>query len=138
MVRRAISLLVLPVVFGVGTAAAQEGRSIALILDASGSMNARLAAGGSRIDAAKSAVAAFVEKLDPKVRLSYRAYGHQSPTRAKNCKDTELLVGFEAAGANKDAVLAKTKDVKAQGYTPITYVIELRRRRRSPKPTRSS
>jgi hypothetical protein len=107
------------------TALAQEGRSIALILDASGSMNARLPAGGTRLEAAKSAVAAFIEKLDPKVRLSYRAYGHQSPTKDKNCKDTELLVDFNAAAANKDAVLAKTRDIKAQGYTPITYVIEL-------------
>jgi Mg-chelatase subunit ChlD len=106
-------------------AQAQEGRSIALILDASGSMNARLPAGGTRLDAAKSAVSAFVDKLDPRVRLSYRAYGHQSPTKDKNCRDTELLVDFNAAGANKDAVLAKTRDIRAQGYTPITYVIEL-------------
>jgi von Willebrand factor type A domain len=107
------------------TADAQEGRSIALILDASGSMNAKLASGQTRIEAAKAAVAAFVEKLDPKARLSYRAYGHQSPTKERNCKDTELLVDFGTAAANKNAILAKTKDVKAQGYTPITYVIQL-------------
>jgi hypothetical protein len=124
MIRRTIFLLAAPLLFDT-SALAQEGRSIALILDASGSMNAKLAAGGTRLDAAKTAVAAFVEKLDPKVRLSYRAYGHQSPTKEKNCKDTELLVDFNAAGANKDAVLAKTRDIKAQGYTPITYVIEL-------------
>jgi hypothetical protein len=123
MIRRTIFLLAAPLLFDT-SALAQEGRSIALILDASGSMNAKLAAGGTRLDAAKTAVAAFVEKLDPKVRLSYRAYGHQSPTKEKNCKDTELLVDFNAAGANKDAVLAKTRDIKAQGYTPITYVIE--------------
>jgi hypothetical protein len=52
-------------------AGAQEGRSIALVLDASGSMNAKLASGGTRIEAAKAAVAAFVEKLDPKVRRCY-------------------------------------------------------------------
>jgi hypothetical protein len=66
-----------------------------------------------------------VDKLDPKVRLSYRAYGHQSPTREKNCKDTELLVGFDAAATNREAVLAKTRTIKAQGYTPITHVIQL-------------
>jgi hypothetical protein len=126
MIRRAIFSIVLTTVFSIaGAAYAQEGNSIALILDASGSMNARLPAGNTRLEAAKTAVAAFIEKLDPKVRLSYRAYGHQSPTKDKNCKDTELLVDFNAAGTNKDAVLAKTKDVKAQGYTPITYVIQL-------------
>jgi Ca-activated chloride channel family protein len=102
-----------------------ESRSIALILDASGSMNAKLAGGQTRLEAAKAAVAAFVEKLDPKTRLSYRAYGHQSPTKDKNCRDTELLVDFGAAGSNKQAILAKTQDVKAQGYTPITHVIQL-------------
>jgi hypothetical protein len=126
MIRRTSFLLGAPLFFTLATAAqAQETRSIALILDASGSMNAKLPAGGSRLAAAKTAVAAFVEKLDPKVRLSYRAYGHQSPTKEKNCKDTELLVGFDASGANKSAVLAKTRDIKAQGYTPITYVLEL-------------
>jgi Mg-chelatase subunit ChlD len=110
--------------FGAG-ADAEEGRSIALILDASGSMNAKLAGGQARIDAAKAAVAAFVEKLDPRTRLSYRAYGHQSPTKDKNCRDTELLVDFGTAAANKSAILAKTNGIKAQGYTPITYVIQL-------------
>src|SRR5688572_30592391 len=107
------------------TAHAQESRSIALILDASGSMNAKLASGGTRIEAAKAAVASFVGKLDPSVRIAYRAYGHQSPTKERNCKDTELLVDFAPASANRDAILAKTQAVKAQGYTPITYVIQL-------------
>jgi hypothetical protein len=106
-------------------APAQDGRSIALILDASGSMNAALASGGTRLEAAKAAVAAFVGKLDPNLRIGYRVYGHQSPTRARNCKDTELLVGFNTVGANRDAILGKTRDIKAQGYTPITYVITL-------------
>ena len=58
-------------------------------------------------------------------RIGYRVYGHQSPTSARNCKDTELMVDFGPASANRDAILAKTQTVKAQGYTPITYVIEL-------------
>src|SRR5262245_41765719 len=74
--------------------AQQGGRSIALILDASGSMNAVLATGGTRLEAAKTAVAAFVGRLDLNVRIGYRVYGHQSPTRERNCKDTELMVGF--------------------------------------------
>jgi hypothetical protein len=126
MARRTVLLgSVLIFTFFAAAADAQEGRSIALILDASGSMNAKLAGGQTRIEAAKAAVAAFVGKLDPRTRLSYRAYGHQSPTKERNCKDTELLVDFGAAGANKDAILARTKDIKAQGYTPITHVIQL-------------
>jgi len=108
------------------TASAQQGgRSIALILDASGSMNAALASGGTRLEAAKTAVAAFIGKLDPNVRIGYRVYGHQSPTRERNCKDTELMVGFNTVSANRDAILGKTRGIRAQGYTPITYVITL-------------
>lgn len=131
MVRRlayltcAILVVALAAKPGIEKARAQESRSIALILDASGSMNAKLATGGTRIDAAKAAVAAFVAKLDPSIRVGYRVYGHQSPTKARNCKDTELMVGFGPASANRDAILARTQTVKAQGYTPITYVIQL-------------
>ena len=35
------------------------------------------------------------------------------------------MVDFGPASANRDAILAKTPTVKAQGYTPITYVIQL-------------
>jgi hypothetical protein len=126
MIGRAILLSGTLISFGFASFAdAQESRSIALILDASGSMNARLTGGSTRIDAAKAAVAAFVGKLDPAIRIGYRVYGHQSPTKARNCKDTELLVGFGPASANRDAILAKTKGVRARGYTPITYVIQL-------------
>jgi VWA domain-containing protein len=104
---------------------AQESRSIALILDASGSMNAGLRSGQTRLDAAKEAVSAFVGKLDPNVRIGYRVYGHQSPTREKNCRDTELMVGFGAVSANRSQILTRTQGVKAQGYTPITLAITL-------------
>lgn len=104
---------------------AQEGRSIALILDASGSMNAKLAGGGTRIEAAKAAVGSFVEKLDANTRIALRVYGHQSPRKEHNCKDTELVVVFAPAAASRDAILAKTGAVQAQGYTPISYVLQL-------------
>jgi hypothetical protein len=104
---------------------ANAGKSIALILDASGSMNAKLPEGRTRIEAAKAAVEEIVGKLPPDVRISLRAYGHQSPTSKHDCKDTELMVGFDGLAANKAAILAKSRSIKAQGYTPITYVIKL-------------
>jgi hypothetical protein len=126
MIHPTACLPALLLMFGLTTgAAAQQDRSIALILDASGSMNAKLPGGDTRIDAAKAAVTAFVAKLDAATRLSYRVYGHQSPTRDKNCKDTELVVGFDSAARTRDAITAKTRDIKAQGYTPITHVIQL-------------
>ena len=100
-------------------------QSIALVLDASGSMVSRLPEGRTRIEAAKAAVGEIVGKLPPDVQLSLRAYGHQSPAVKHDCRDTELLVGFDRLANNKATILAKTRDIEAQGYTPITYVLKL-------------
>jgi Mg-chelatase subunit ChlD len=107
-----------------GGAAAETGRSVALVLDASGSMNAKLPDGTSRIDAAKAAVAGLVAKLAGDTRLALRVYGHQSPTRAKNCQDTQLLVPFGSVEGSKSAVVAAASGIRAQGYTPITLSLK--------------
>jgi hypothetical protein len=125
MPRRPILALASLAIGSTVLAHADEPRSIALILDASGSMNAQLPSGGTRIEAAKAAVTGFLGKLSPETRIAYRVYGHRSPTRARDCKDTELMVGFGTLAANRDSILAKTAAVKAQGYTPITHVIQL-------------
>ena len=104
---------------------AEGGRSVALVLDASGSMNAKLPDGTTRIDAAKAAVADLVGKLPGDTRLALRVYGHQSPTSAKNCRDTALLVPFGNVAGNKSAVVAAAQGVRAQGYTPITHSLKL-------------
>ena len=106
-------------------AAAGTGRSIALVLDASGSMNAKLPDGQTKIDAAKAAVANLLSTLPGATRLAFRVYGHGSPTREKNCQDTALLVPFGAAASNKQSVLAASSGIRAQGYTPISHVLKL-------------
>lgn len=105
--------------------AADTGSSIALILDASGSMNGKLKDGSVKIGAAKKAVGDVLSKLPAEVRLSFRAYGHQSHRSKKNCKDTQLLVGFAPSGDARAPIMDKMKLLKAQGYTPISYVLEL-------------
>jgi len=55
---------------------ARAASSVALVLDASGSMNAKLPEGKTRIDAAKLAVTDLVGKLRGDVRLWLCAYGH--------------------------------------------------------------
>lgn len=100
-------------------------KSIALILDASGSMQARLKNGDRRIDAAKNAVEQLVRGTSGRMRLALRAYGHQSHRSKKNCRDTELLTGFSPLGENLDEVITKSRGLKAQGYTPISLVLEL-------------
>lgn len=107
-----------------GAASAQ--RAVEIVLDASGSMNARLADGTPRIEAARSALSSVAETLPENTRVALRAYGHQSPRQDKNCQDTELLVPFSDASdqSTVSAIEQQAAGVKAQGYTPITWVLE--------------
>ena len=100
-------------------------RSVALILDASGSMKAILPEGKTRMEAAKTAVADFVTNLAPDTRLAFRAYGHQSPTSKKDCRDTSLLTSFNTASMNRTGIIDQARALQPQGYTPITYSLTL-------------
>ena len=100
-------------------------RSVALVLDASGSMNGRLGDGTAKIDAAKAAVHELTAAMPGDTRLSFRAYGHQSHRSEHNCKDTQLLVPFGAANDVRGSVTSNSDGLKARGYTPITYVLGL-------------
>jgi hypothetical protein len=102
---------------------ASEGRMIEVILDASGSMNGKLAGGEMKIAAAKSAVSELVRKMPEGAVLSFRAYGHQSPREKHDCQDTEFLVPFGPLSKNRGLIEAKAKGLTARGYTPITQVI---------------
>jgi hypothetical protein len=104
---------------------ALSAKTIELILDASGSMNAQLPSGDSRLAAAKKAVSQLVAGLPKDTELAFRAYGHQSPREKHDCNDTQLLVNFGAAGANGAQVDASSRGLTARGYTPITRVLEL-------------
>jgi hypothetical protein len=105
-------------------AAAAPGRTVELILDASGSMNARLADGTPRIDAARAALGQLVAGLPAETVIALRVYGAGSPRSKHDCADTQLVVPFGAAGTVKGKVVAAAAALKAQGYTPITRVLE--------------
>jgi von Willebrand factor type A domain len=114
----------LPLLLLLLTAVPTQAKNIELILDASGSMNAALGA-GSRITAAKDAVATVVQGLPADTTLAFRAYGHQSPRAQHDCNDTQLLVPFGPLPNVKDRVVGAARSVKAQGYTPISHVLGL-------------
>jgi hypothetical protein len=104
---------------------AQGSRSVAVILDASGSMKAPLPDGKTRMAAAKVAVAEFANGLAADTRVALWAYGHRSPTSKKDCKDTSLLTPFATTSQNKAAIIAQARALEPQGYTPITYSLTL-------------
>ena len=74
--------------------AAASGRSVEIILDASGSMNTKLSGGGTKLEAAQAAVEKAVAALPADMRVAFRLHGHQSPRERHNCTDTELAVAF--------------------------------------------
>ena len=99
-------------------------RSILLIMDASGSMNARLPGGETRIAIAQRAVKGVASFVPAEAQLSLRLYGAQSPKAEKNCQDTNLAVPFGAAGSSADAITTSVDAAVAQGYTPIAFSLE--------------
>jgi hypothetical protein len=96
-------------------------RSVLLILDASGSMNAKLPNGETRIAVAQRAIKGVAGFIAAEAQLSLRMYGAQSPSSRKNCQDTHLAVPFGPASAAGGAITASVDAAKAQGYTPIAY-----------------
>ena len=96
-------------------------RSVLLILDASGSMNARLPNGETRIAVAQRAIKGVAGFIPAQAQLSLRMYGAQSAARQKNCQDTHLAVPFGPASASGSAIATTADGAKAQGYTPIAY-----------------
>ncbi len=96
-------------------------RSVLLILDASGSMNAKLPNGETRIAVAQRAIKGVVGLVPAQAQLSLRMYGAQSAASQKNCQDTNLAVPFGPASASGGAIMTTVDRAKAQGYTPIAY-----------------
>ena len=117
-----VAALLLPALPSIATAA--DVRAVALVLDASGSMNESLPDGVKRMEAAKLAVAKLVSTLPGETRLAFRAYGHQSPTKDKDCKDTALLSPFDSVSQIKNSIVAKANALVPQGYTPISFSLQ--------------
>jgi Ca-activated chloride channel family protein len=112
----ALLLIVVP------TAAAQtsDTRNRALIVhDASKSMNEDAGNGGTRLDAAKQAVDALVDRLPAGAPLGLRVYGSKisEVSRAEGCKDTELTV--PVGPLDKDALRSTVNGLTGKGRTPI-------------------
>ncbi|MEM7108356.1 MAG: VWA domain-containing protein [Bacteroidota bacterium] len=96
---------------------------ILFLLDGSGSMLASWET-SNRIEAAKRLLTNLVDslKINPKLQLGLRAYGHIYSRQAQNCKDTRLEVGF--ARNNHQTIIDKLAKIKPKGTTPIAYSLE--------------
>jgi hypothetical protein len=109
----------------VAAALAETGRSVLIVLDASGSMNQPMPEGRTRLEAAKAAIGDVLDALPADARLGLRVYGHQSSPNRKDCEDSELVAGFAPIGEAKVAIIAKLAEIRARGYTPIMRSLQL-------------
>lgn len=98
-----------------------EKTRILFVLDGSGSMNAQWGNAKSRMDVAKSILIRLVDSLriNPRVELALRVYGHRYSRQSNNCKDSNLEVPFGLK--NHNAIISEIKDITPKGVTPITY-----------------
>lgn len=98
-----------------------EKTRILFVLDGSGSMNAEWGENQSRMDIAKGILTRLVDSLrvNPKLELALRVYGHRYSRQSNNCADSQLEVPFGIN--NHNTIIKEIKDITPRGVTPITY-----------------
>ncbi|HYF69687.1 MAG TPA: VWA domain-containing protein [Ohtaekwangia sp.] len=95
------------------------------LVDASGSM---LETWGrpnqSKLHVAKSILTKIVDSLrvDSKIEIGLRLYGHRFMPDQKKCTDTELVVPFKPQ--NHQAIIDRINAINPKGVTPISYALQ--------------
>jgi Ca-activated chloride channel family protein len=129
MIRRAAALLALtglalafPSANASANPAADPYSPVMVVLDSSGSMKARDAGGtGTRMDAAKRAVATMVDGLPAESQVGLTIYGAGTGSagseKAAGCRDVQVVQ--PVGTVNKPALKAAVARAQARGYTPI-------------------
>lgn len=104
-------------------AQADEAPKVLLLLDVSGSMNAKLDGGGSKFAAAKKALKQVAASLPAGTQVGLRVYGSEveedQDENPAACKDTRLVLPIGPLDQQK--MNAAVDSFKAQGATPIAY-----------------
>lgn len=100
-----------------------SGVHYAILIDASGSMNAQNK-GGTRMEEAKSAIMGFIDVLPKESTVSLRVYGHEGTgsdaDKERSCASTETFYN----GTLDEKEMKKALDrVKPAGWTPIGKAI---------------
>ena len=97
----------------------QDGGSLILVLDGSGSMREAAGGGRTRMAAAKDGLNGVVGKLPPNSKVGLRVYGSTIEDGTGSCRDTELLA--PVADVDEDALRSGINQLKPLGNTPIAY-----------------
>ncbi len=104
-------------------AQAEEAPKVLLLLDVSGSMNARLDSSGTKFAAAKKALKQVAASLPAGTQVGLRVYGsdvkEEQDVNPAACKDTRLVLPI--GPLDQDKMNVAVDSFKAQGATPIAY-----------------
>ncbi len=118
VLRRVMFALILSL-FAFAPAVAEDGSRVILVLDASGSMRAKIN-GKSKIDIAKQVVGDLVKTWKPDDELGLIAYGHREKG---NCKDIEVL--REPGKLDASDYMAAVNSLEPKGQTPMTAAVKM-------------
>ena len=93
--------------------------ALLLIMDSSGSMNGGDGSGGTKIQAAKTALNGVVNALPGDSLVGLRVYGHRVPNtnKARGCKDTQLIT--PVGPLDRGPMRQQIRSFDAKGFTPI-------------------
>jgi|GEM_PF-7135170 len=101
-----------------------ENRPIHFILDASGSMLAKVGE-KTRLEVAREVIEGVLETLPDESRVGLRVYGHRYRTTGEGSHlaptDSELLIPI--GPLRRDKFIAKLKAIQARGGTPLAYSV---------------
>lgn len=95
-------------------------RSVQIVVDASRSMWGRMN-GEPKMSVAKDILQDVSYWFPDDLDLALRAYGSASPSDAKNCSDSTLLVPF--AAENREPIRRAIAGLRPLGQTPIAYAL---------------
>ncbi|MGB8316252.1 MAG: VWA domain-containing protein, partial [Aestuariivirga sp.] len=100
-------------------ARADEGARVILVLDASGSMRAKID-GKTKMEIAKEVVATVLSTWKPEDELGLVAYGHR---QKGSCDDIEVL--RQPGVLDRDDYMSAVDGLNPKGKTPMTAAVKL-------------
>ena len=98
--------------------------SIAIVLDASGSMSERMTDGRAKIDGAKEAIAKIIGDLPPQSQIALWVFSHQKPGASADCDNIERIASLGSGRKHREAILNRLKTIQESGSTPIAASIK--------------
>ncbi|MFJ7954046.1 VWA domain-containing protein [Lysinibacillus sp. NPDC096418] len=107
------------------TETVEKSMNVILLLDASGSMKAKVP-GGMKMELAKEAVHSFAKQLKPEANVSLFAYGHvdagTDQDKTKSCETIEDVYPLQPYDEN--SFITSLNSFQASGWTPLAGAIE--------------